>query len=103
MRIFLISDNTDTQTGLRLVGVEGTVVHTRDEVAAALNKAVNDREIGIVIVMEKLALQFPDLIEEIKLTRSMPLIVEIPDRHGTGRQQGFLSRYVREAIGVKLG
>ena len=30
MRMFLISDNGDTLTGMRLAGVEGVVVRTRD-------------------------------------------------------------------------
>lgn len=29
MKFFLISDNIDTLMGLRLVGIEGKVVHTR--------------------------------------------------------------------------
>ena len=31
MKMFLISDNIDTYTGLRLAGVEGVVVHEREE------------------------------------------------------------------------
>ena len=31
MKMFLISDNVDTQTGMRLAGVEGVVVHEREE------------------------------------------------------------------------
>ena len=30
MRMYLISDNGDTWTGMRLAGVEGAVVRTRD-------------------------------------------------------------------------
>ena len=37
MRMFLISDNVDTQTGMRLSGVEGVLVHTREEVLRALD------------------------------------------------------------------
>jgi len=33
----------------------------------------------------------------------LPLVVEIPDRHGTSRPQDFLTAYVRDAIGVNLG
>jgi V/A-type H+-transporting ATPase subunit F len=42
------------------------------------------------------------MIDEIKLNRKMPLIVEIPDRHGTGRKKNFITSYVNEAIGLKL-
>ena len=31
-----------------------------------------------------------------------PLVVEIPDRHSTGRASDSITRYIREAIGVKL-
>jgi V/A-type H+-transporting ATPase subunit F len=102
MKIYLISDNVDTRTGLRLVGVDGAVVHTLDELKAQLDKVMADSDIGIVLIVEKLSRQFPEIIKEIKLTRAKPLIVEIPDRHGTGRTKDFLTAYVREAIGVKL-
>ncbi len=36
MKMFLISDNIDTQTGMRLAGVEGVVVHEREELRSAL-------------------------------------------------------------------
>ena len=32
MRFFLLSDNIDTQMGMRLAGIEGVVVHERQEV-----------------------------------------------------------------------
>ena len=38
----------------------------------------------------------------IKLKRKLPLLVEIPDRHGTGRKKDFITSYVNEAIGLKL-
>jgi len=102
MRIYLISDNVDTRTGMRLVGVDGAVVHTREELKSELDKTMADKDIGVLLIMEKLSKQFPDIINEIKLTRALPLLVEIPDRHGTGRTKDFLTSYVKEAIGVKL-
>ena len=43
-----------------------------------------------------------DIVDDVKLNRRLPLIVEIPDRHGTGRKADFITSYVNEAIGVKL-
>ena len=48
MKMFLISDNVDTQTGMRLAGVEGVVVHEREELYDALQKTLADKEIGII-------------------------------------------------------
>lgn len=102
MKMFLISDNADTYTGMRLAGVEGVMVRERNELKEALEKALADKEIGIILLMEKFGREFPELIDDIKLHRKVPLIVEIPDRHGTGRASDFITSYVNEAIGLKL-
>lgn len=102
MKLFLISDNRDTYTGMRLAGVEGVVVHERGEVEDAIAQVLADDGIGIVLVTEMLGRQFPELFDEIKQNRRLPLMVEIPDRHGTGRKESFITDYVSEAIGLKL-
>ena len=102
MKMYLISDNVDTLTGMRLAGVDGIIVHERDELKEAIEKAMSDPEIGIVLLTEKFGREFPELIDEIKLERKMPLLIEIPDRHGTGRKKDFITSYVNEAIGLKL-
>ena len=41
--MYLISDNVDTYTGMRLAGVDGVVVHEKQELRDALETAMNDR------------------------------------------------------------
>ena len=77
-------------------------VHEREELRQALETAMSDSSIGIVLLTEKFGREFPDMIDEIKLKRKMPLLIEIPDRHGTGRKKDFITSYVNEAIGLKL-
>lgn len=102
MKMFLISDNADTYTGMRLAGVEGVLIHEKHEARAALETALADKEIGIILLMEKFGREFPELVDDIKLHRKSPLIVEVPDRHGTGRSPDFITSYVNEAIGLKI-
>lgn len=102
MRFYLISDNVDTLVGMRLAGIEGIVVHEKKEVTEALHSAMDNPDIGIVLVTEKLVALAPDLVYDLKLNRKTPLIVEIPDRHGSGRTKDSITRYVRDAIGVKI-
>ena len=102
MKMFLISDNNDTCTGMRLAGVEGVVVHERSELKAALESAIRDKETGIILLTEKFGREFPELIDSVRLEHRTPLIIEIPDRHGTGRKKDFITAYVNEAIGLKL-
>lgn len=102
MKMYLISDNVDTYTGMRLAGVEGVVVHERSELKESLEYAVSDKEIGIILLTEKFGREFPEIIDEVRLHHKTPLIIEIPDRHGTDRKPDFITSYVNEAIGLKL-
>lgn len=102
MKMYLISDNIDTQTGMRLAGIEGCVVHEADEVIRELKNVVSNPEIGIVLLTEKLGDLVPDYIRDLKLNKPVPLIVEIPDRHGSRDIADSIDRHVREAIGLKL-
>ncbi len=102
MKMYLISDNVDTYTGMRLAGVDGVVVHERGELYEALQNVIKDKEVGIVLLTEKFGREFPDILDEFRLERKIPLLIEIPDRHGTGRKKDFITSYITEAIGLKL-
>ena len=102
MKKYLISENIDTYTGMRLAGGEGVVIHERNELKNALEQAISDKEIGIILLTEKFGREFPEIIDEVRLHHKTPLIIEIPDRHGTGRKPDFITSYVNEAIGLKL-
>ena len=100
MKYFVITDSTDTQVGLRLAGIEGVVVREEPLVRAAIQTAAADP--AVLLITEKLAALCQDLIAPLKLTAQRPLVVEIPDRHSAGRAPDSITRYIREAIGVKL-
>ena len=102
MRFYLISDNVDTQVGMRLAGIEGIVVHEADEVRKALTDAMELEDVAVVLITERLLTLCPEMVYDLKLNRRRSLIVEIPDRHGNGRTRDSITRYVREAIGVKI-
>lgn len=100
--MYLISDNADTCIGMRLAGVDSVLVRERKELREALENVLSDKTIGIVLLTEKFGREFPDILDQFRLERKFPLLVEIPDRHGTGRKPDFITSYVTEAIGLKL-
>ncbi len=102
MKFFLISDNVDTKMGMRFAGIEGVVVHEEDEVRRELTKAIGREDIAVILMTEKLVSLCPDIVYDLKLNCKKPLIVEIPDRHGNGRTKDSITKYVQDAIGVKL-
>ena len=102
MHAFLVSDNHDTQVEMRLAGIQGVVVHGPEGTRQAMEEALALPDLGILVVTEKAAALVPDLMQRLRERGELPLVVEIPDRHGTQRGPDFLTRYVRDAIGVKM-
>lgn len=102
MKMYVISDNTDTCVGMRMAGVDGVVVHTESEVKAALERVLSDPDIGILLINGALAKLATDSVNEIRTNRTRPLLVEIPDRHGNGRDENAISEYIRSAVGIKI-
>ena len=102
MRCFLISDNSDTLMGMRLAGVEGVIVHTREETLPALSEAMHKEGVAVVLITEKLAALCPAEVQDIKMHTPMPLLVIIPDRHGTSDMTAAISRYLAETVGIHI-
>ena len=102
MKFFLISDNIDTQMGMRLAGIEGVVVHERQEVLEVLEKVLHREDVAVILMTTRLVETCPEVISELKLKLKKPLIEEIPDRNGSAKIGETIDRYVSEAIGVKL-
>lgn len=102
MCFYLISDNVDTQMGMRLAGIDGVVVHEQDEVRKALLEAMDDRNNAVILITEKLVRLCSDLVYDLKLNRKSPLILEIPDRHATSNITENISGYIESAIGLKI-
>ena len=102
MKFYLISDNIDTQMGMRLAGIEGVVVHSPEEIKDALDRAMKMEDVGIVLMTEKAVQQVRETVYDYKLSRKQPLIVEIPDRHATSKISDTISIYLSDAIGIKL-
>ncbi|HEY8890394.1 MAG TPA: V-type ATP synthase subunit F [Clostridium sp.] len=102
MRSYLISDNLDTAVGMQMAGIEGIVLHKKEEIMEKIKELKKDQGIGIIIITEKIGLLIPGEVNIIKLSKERPLLVEIPDRHGFRKGSDSILRYVKEAIGIKI-
>jgi V/A-type H+-transporting ATPase subunit F len=102
MKFFLLSDNVDTLTGMRLAGIKGVLVHERDEILAALEAACDSKEIGILLVTEVLAERVPEELKAVRLDMTKPVVTIIPDRHGEKRRSDYITNYIKESIGLKI-
>lgn len=101
MKFALISDSTDALIGMRLAGVEGVRVSTPEEAQAAFEKYRADEDIGILLMTVGAAALCPEAVAELK-AGNRPVPVCIPDSDGRGADGDTVTRYIREAIGIKL-
>ena len=88
MRFFLISDNSDAMNGLRLAGIEGTVARSEADLRHAL-------------VTEKIAETYTATLDSARAAGG-PLLITVPSTGGGAAGKDRLTRYIREAIGVKI-
>jgi len=102
MKMFLLSDNSDTWEGMRLAGVDGVILHGRGETEEKIKELVKSGDVGIILVTEKLRLLCGEYIDSAMLANKQPLFLEIPDRHGFGRSKSSITDYIKKSIGLKL-
>ncbi|HAT73335.1 MAG TPA: hypothetical protein DCS63_11030 [Elusimicrobia bacterium] len=76
MKFYCIGDE-ETARGLRLAGVEARVVSDARGAAEALSLAAGRKDCGVIIMTAAAAALVRTQVDEIKLERAGPLIVEI--------------------------
>lgn len=101
MRSYLICNNQDTLLGMRLAGIEGIIVGTKEKTLEVLDTVMSDNRIGIVIITEKILAMAEDEIMKLKLERDSPLILAIPDKD-KGQREDYIAKYIRESVGIKI-
>jgi V/A-type H+-transporting ATPase subunit F len=101
MEYFVIGDD-DVVLGFDLVGVRGSVVATPEEAGAALNEALENKEIGIILITERAAELIRPLVDRYILEKEFPLLLEIPDRHGPIEGKPNLREMMNQSMGVSL-
>jgi len=76
MKYYCIGD-ADTVLGFRLTGVEGAAVSNSGEAAAAFTAAAERPDIGVIMMTAGAASLIRAQVDQLKLERSRPLIVEM--------------------------
>lgn len=101
MKSYLISDNNETLLGMRMAGISGEIVEDKELVLKKIHELIDNPDIGIIILTHKIKLLAAEEIMDIKLKTKETLIVEIPGAREK-IESDFITRYIRESIGIKL-
>lgn len=77
MKMFCISDTLEPALGLKLSGVESSVLNDKDKIDKKIDEILENSEIGILVVTENIYKISMEKFEDIKKFRRIPLIVKI--------------------------
>ena len=75
MKCVCITTREDVLTGMRLAGIEGSLVVGRED---ALNTVKANKEVALVLMCPEACALLQEEVEEMKLHGSRPLLLEIP-------------------------
>ncbi len=103
MKISVLGDR-DTVVGFQLAGVKDAHVAEEPKKALeALKALIKDKDIGMIIMSERLADKLREELKRLSEGRVAPLIVEIPDKKGPiEKRVDPIKELVKRAVGVEI-
>ncbi len=97
--MFLISSDEETLTGLRLAGIEGSLIKTEKDFSENCEAVLEDKEIGVLLITRTLSERFEKEVIELKKSGKI-LITEVPDINSKGQKSNSIAGYVHDAVGI---
>jgi vacuolar-type H+-ATPase subunit F/Vma7 len=100
MSIFVIGDK-HTLLGFALVGVPGKVPADVEQARTTLDELLTQEDIDLILITEDLTAQMRDRVDDLRLHRLHPVIVEIPGSK-PGQPTRSLRDIVQQVVGIRL-
>lgn len=101
MKSYLLTENSDELVGMRLAGIRGEIINSKEALIKKLKEKMEDVEIGILILSTPVVDLAREDVMMAKLKSNETLIIEIPSANQSF-DNDYITRYIRESIGVKF-
>lgn len=101
MKFYIVSDDADTCTGLRLAGVFFFLAHDEKTAEESIKTACDDPDTGILMITGNIRKMCSGKISAIEKS-GHPLIIEIPDSKNAGKSSDSLGNYIRSTVGISI-
>lgn len=98
----MVIGHADAVQGFALVGVDGQIATTSEAVNQALDAALNDKGIGIILITEEAATLARQRVDRLITHSTVPLVVEIPGPAGMSADRPALGEVIRRTTGVRI-
>lgn len=99
MKSLLITNSNDAKIGLRLAGIEAQVFEDSHAALAALERAIDDHEIGLILLTDAIVDPIYEQVMALKLQVKHTMILTIPNPGSAFKDH--IGQYVRDSIGIK--
>jgi V/A-type H+-transporting ATPase subunit F len=100
MRFFCIADR-DSSLGFRLAGIETKEIVTKNDALEALKAVFLNKEIGVVLITEKISSLIREEISFFLQQNQLPLILELPSR-GEFKKRKNVNEFLKETMGMSV-
>jgi V/A-type H+-transporting ATPase subunit F len=100
MRLLVLGEE-EAVLGFSLAGIKGKVARFKEEVQRGLEEALQDPELGIVLITNDAANLIREEVDRLRLSTALPLILEIPGSKGPITKP-TVRELVAQAVGVSL-
>lgn len=77
MKVYCITENIESEIGLKLAGCDGTTLEKADEIDKKIDEVLENKEIGVLVISQDVYNKVKEKIEYIKHNRKLPLITII--------------------------
>ncbi len=101
MNLIVLGDK-ETALLFGLEGVESRIVENQENAIEEIKKIRKSRSCGLIVVTERVAEWARDLINQMRFSKELPLVIDIPDSRGHIEGIKTLSDYIREAVGIRV-
>ncbi len=101
MRSFCLCEKKETLIAMRLGGIDGKLMSSREETEEMVETLLADKTVGLIMISENIYNQLKEFIMEKKLVRMDTLIIQIPEPEGL-KDKAYIMNYIKNSIGIKL-
>lgn len=101
MRSFCICEKAETQTVMKLGGIESRLVSDDGDAEKLIRSLLADQDIGLIMVSENIHRRLSKMIMDLKLQETDKLIIQIPEPEGL-QDKDYIMKYINQSIGIHL-
>lgn len=101
MKSYCLCEKVETQTAMRLGGIESKLIKSDEEAKEMIDALLEDPSIGLIMITENIHNRLKETIMSLKLLRKDTLIIQVPEPEGL-QDKDYIMKYIKNSIGIKL-